>query len=245
VPAAGARSTFVRMTSWKLRQAALMLRGLRPHKPSPLGAFARGLVAGAAGAGVQSLFFRATSAAAPEPSQPPPREAKPDGSGESELQTLSRRFAEGLMLRGPLEGAAKDRAASATHYLFGAAWGGLYGLWRETARAPATIFGLAVWMLSDNVILPLFRLSAWPHRYSPKEHAYAAEAHIVYGLATAAAYALLRDIGPNLPLEALPALAALQLRAWWRRTPPVRLWRRNEPMPVRFFDQFVDRAALA
>jgi hypothetical protein len=230
---------------WKLRQAALLARGLLPHKPSPLGALARGLFAGAAGAGVQSLFFRATANVAPGQSEPSERETKPDGQDETELQTVSRRFAEGLMQRGPLEGAAKNRAASAAHFLFGAAWGGLYGLWRESGRAPASLFGLAVWMLSDNLILPLFRLSAWPHRYSLKEHAYAAEAHIVYGLSTAAAYALLRDVGPDLPLEALPALAALQLRSWWRRTPPARLMRRAEPLPVRFFEQLAQRAALA
>jgi hypothetical protein len=233
------------MNRWKLRQAALLVRGLRPHKPGPLGALARGLVAGAAGAGVQSLFFRATAPVAPRPSQPPATETKPDGQDETNLETLSRRFAEGLMQRGPLEGAAKHRAASATHYLFGAVWGGLYAMWRESGRAPATLFGLAVWMLSDNFILPLFRLSAWPHRYSVKEHAYAAEAHLVYGLSTAAAYALLRDIGPDLPLEALPALAALQLRSWWRRTPPARLLHRDDPLPIRVFEQFVGRAALA
>src|SRR5689334_1892551 len=100
------------MNRWKLRQAALLLRGLRPHKPGPLGALARGFLAGAAGAGVQSLFFRATASIAPQPSQPPGDETRPGASGESELQTGSRRFAEGLLQRGPLEGAAKDRAAS-------------------------------------------------------------------------------------------------------------------------------------
>src|SRR5690348_13255602 len=121
---------------WKLRQAALLARGLLPHKPSPFGALARGALAGAAGAGVQSLLSRTTADMAPQTSEQPARESKP-----------------------------------AARYLSGAAWGALYGVCRESARVPASLFGLAVWMLSDNLVRPLLRLAAWPHRSSVKEHA--------------------------------------------------------------------------
>jgi hypothetical protein len=232
------------MKRWKLRQAAALARALRPRKPTPLGALARGLAAGALGTGAQDVFFRATARWKPRPVELPPGEGKPDGQGENNVETVARRFTECMMMRGPLEGEAKQRAGTAVHYLFGAAWGALYGLWRESGRAPVSAFSLTVWMVGDNFLLPLFRLSAWPQHYNAATHAYAVLAHLAYGLGTAGAYALLRDLGRG-PLVAIPALAVLQLRSWLRRTPPARLLRRAEPLPVRTFNQFLDRVALA
>ena len=219
---------------------------IRRRAPSPLGALLRGLIAGAAGAGLQSLFFRATSRWTPEPTQLPPHEGgKPSREQkENNLETAGRRIVEGLMKRGPLRAAEKRRAATVVHYLFGAAWGGIYGLWRESGRSPASIFGVVVWMASDNLILPAFRLSGWPHRYRLAEHGYALNAHLVYGVGTAAAYALLRDVGTG-PLAALPAIVALQARAWAMRTPPGQLAQRAQPWPKKFFNQFANRVALA
>jgi hypothetical protein len=232
------------MKRWKIRQALALPRALRPRKPTPLGALARGLLAGAAGTFAQDLFFRASARWAPRSVELPPGEGKPDGRDESSLETASRRLVECMMMRAPLRAEAKRRAATVLHYLFGAGFGGLYGLWRETARVPASIFGLTVWMVGDNLLLPLFRLAAWPQHYNAAIHAYAIQAHLAYGLGTAAAYALLRDVGP-VPIAALPAVAAVQLRGWLRRTPPARLRRRFEPPPRRYFNQFLDRVALA
>ena len=61
----------------------MLVRGLRPHKPSPLGALARGFLAGAAGAGVQSLFVRATASIAPQPSQPPAGQSGNDAQAQA------------------------------------------------------------------------------------------------------------------------------------------------------------------
>ena len=221
-------------------------RLLRRRPPSPLGALVRGLIAGAAGAGLQSLFFRATARWTPEPTRVPPDQGgKPAREQkENNLETTGRRFVEGLMKRGPLHAAEKRRAATAVHYLFGAMWGGLYGLWRESGRSPGSVFGVVVWLASDNLILPAFRLSGWPQRYRLAEHGYALQAHLVYGVGTAAAYALLRDVG-SAPLAALPALVALQARAWALRTPPGRLAQRAQPWPKKFFNQFANRVALA
>jgi hypothetical protein len=219
---------------------------LRSRAPSPLGALVRGMVAGVAGAALQSLFLRATSRWTPEATQlspenggKPAREQK-----ENNLETAGRRVVEGLMQRGPLRAVEKRRAATAVHYLFGAAWGGLYGLWRESGRSSGTAFGALVWMASDNLILPAFRLSGWPQRYRLAEHGYALQAHLTYGVGTAAAYALLRDVGAA-PLAALPALVLLQARAWALRTPLGRLLQRAQPWPKKFYNQFANRVALA
>lgn len=196
----------------------------RKKAPSPLGALARGLAAGAVGSLAQSLFFKLTKQWAPTPTRLPAGVAKPEpeAKDESGLETVARRLTTGMMQRGPLDPVAKGNVGNGIHYAFGAVWGGLYGLWRESFRASSLGFGALVWMASDNLLLPLFRVSAWPNRYSLKEHHYALQAHLVYGLSTAAAYALLRNLGP-VPLAALPAMAALQLRAWALRAPPAKL----------------------
>ena len=73
-------------------------------------------------------------------------------------------------------------------------------------------FGAAVWLLSDDILLPAFRLAAWPHHYPVKNHLYAIAAHAVYGAAVAATFEGLRR-------ASLPATAALG--GYWltRRAP--------------------------
>ena len=224
-----------------------LLAAARRKAPTPLGALARGMAAGAIGAGVQSLFFRATRRWMPKPTQVPPELGKPEpeARGETSLETVARRTANGLMQRGPIDDRTRSALGTLVHYGFGAAWGGLYGLLRESTRVSALGFGALVWMASDNLLLPAFRLSAWPTRYSAREHHYALQAHFAYGLSTSAAYALLRDVGP-LPLGTVPAMVCLQAWAWLLRTPPARLLRRAEPWHKRLLHgTLVQKAALA
>ena len=219
---------------------------LRKKSPSPAGALLRGMIAGAAGALVQSLFFRATVKLAPTPTPLPPglQNPEPEAKEETALQTGARRLVTGMMKR-ELSPAEKERASALAHVGFGALWGGLYGLLRESLPAlPASLFGLGVWMASDNLILPAFKLSAWPQHYSLKEHHYAMHAHVVYGVATAGTYAVLRDLGA-VPLAALPAVVALQARSWLSRTPPGRLIERRRSMPQRFATQWINRVVHA
>ena len=229
-----------------MKRIRLLRAAVRRKAPSPLGALARGLVAGAAGAGAQSLFFALTKKWAPKTPPPPPGEGKPEGEDVSSLEAVATRLAGGMMKRGPLPPEQKARAASAVHYLFGAAWGGVYALCRESLpRISPLLFGACVWMASDNLILPAFRLAAWPHRYPLKVHHYALHAHFAYGLATAGTYALLRDLGP-VPLGAIPAMIALQAWAWLLRTPPARLLQRRQAWPRRMlYGTLVQKAALA
>ncbi len=226
-----------------MNRLRIVQAALRRKAPSPLGALARGLIAGAIGAGAQSIFFKLVRS--PPPSRPPEGEGKPEGDDVSALQAMAGRTVEGLMKR-PLPPEAKARVASAIHYLFGAMWGGVYGLTRESLPAfPPPLFGAAVWMASDNLLLPAFRLAAWPHRYGVKEHRYALGAHVAYGMATAGSYAVLRDLGP-MPLTAVPAMVLLQAWAFLMRLPPARLVLRTRPWTTRFLHgTLVQKAALA
>jgi hypothetical protein len=164
--------------------------------PTPLGALARGLAAGAAGSAVQNLFFQATRTIAPGTPRGVFAPPEPEQLEESETQTIARRFVEGFMHR-PLSPAGEARGATVVHYAFGAALGGAYGLLRETVpavRRPAGVvaFSLGAWMVGDDLIVPAFRLGAWPRAYPLKTHAYAIAAHLVFGAAVAFAYEAMR-----------------------------------------------------
>jgi hypothetical protein len=228
-----------------LRRVALGRAVVRRKASTPIGALARGLCAGIVGALAQDLFFRVTARLAPRPTPVPPELGKPEreATHEHNLETAARRLYVGMMRRGPLDAPAKRRLAGALHYAFGAAWGALYALLRESVPAvPATLFGIGVWAMSDGLLLPAFRLAAWPRHYSLREHHYALHAHVVYALATAGAYAALRDLGA-VPLAALPALIALHARLWLSRLPPGQLvFGRREPQ---FAAQWIDRVAHA
>ena len=160
------------------------------RRRTPIAALLEGLIAGAIGAGVQTLFFRATRSITP-PSPPDAfRPPKPQAAKETQTEMVARRLVEGLAQRGPLSEQAKKRGAELVHYGFGAGWGALYGLLRESypsMRRPSGVLGFsaAVWLLGDNLLLPVIRVAGWPHRYPLKTHAYALAAHLAYGAGVA------------------------------------------------------------
>jgi Protein of unknown function (DUF1440) len=172
-------------------------------------------VAGFVGSVAQNLFFAWTKKLAPEPSIQAFEPAEAEQRTEMPTQTIARRVAEQLARRGPLEHTAG--AAQAVHLTFGSAWGGLYGLAAGTLPRLGTLkgglgFGLVVCLISDDILLPAFRLSAWPHQYPVKTHLYAIAAHAVYGAAVASTFAALQR-------AATPATAALGALLITRRVP--------------------------
>ena len=182
---------------------------------SPLGAFCGGLAAGLVGAVAQNLFFTWTRRLAPRPSLEAFEPVEPEQRHEQPTQTIARRFKEHLVHAGPLTDS--ERAAQLVHLAFGSAWGGVYGLVAGTVPRSASLrgglaFGAVVWLLSDDVLLPAFKLAAWPQHYPVKTHLYAMAAHAVYGAAVAGTFESLRR-------ASLPATAALG--AYWltRRVP--------------------------
>ncbi len=167
------------------------------RRPSPLGALVRGLAAGAVGSAIQSRFFDLTSGLAPRGGKrvfEPPEGAQRE---ERATETVARRFVEGLMKRGPLDGEQKKRGAVAVHYALGSMFGAAWGLVRESypaLRGPLGVagFGVAAWMVGDNLLYPAFRLGAGPRAYPLSTHAYALGAHLVFAAATGSAYEALR-----------------------------------------------------
>ena len=185
---------------------------------SPFRALVGGLVAGAVGALVQSLFFRATSRLAPPQPEgvftPPEDEQK----NETPTATVARRLVRHGLQR-ELSEEGKMRGARYVHYASGAAWGGLYGIVRESFPVLAGPLGMLgystlVFVASDLVILPAFRLSAGARAYPLQNHAYGLAAHVAYGAGLWGAY----EAGQRIPWSAAFELAAWRSLAAWGAT---------------------------
>jgi uncharacterized membrane protein YagU involved in acid resistance len=74
------------------------------------------------------------------------------------------------------------------HYTFGTTTGALYGALADAIPALTTAggvpFGLAVWLLADELATPALGLSQPPTRQDRVTHVYALTSHCIYGLAT-------------------------------------------------------------
>jgi uncharacterized membrane protein YagU involved in acid resistance len=186
-------------------------------RSSPLIAFAGGLVAGFLGSVAQNLFFASTKKLAPSSSPQSFEPVEPEQATETATQTVARRVTEQLARRGPIQ--HRQLGAQVVHHAFGSGWGAAYGLIASSLARPGVltsglVFGTLVWLVSDDILLPAFRLSAWPHHYPVKTHLYALAAHAVYGITVAAAHAALERSSP----AAQAALGSLWVT---RRVPKV------------------------
>jgi uncharacterized membrane protein YagU involved in acid resistance len=91
----------------------------------------------------------------------------------------------------------KDVAGVALHYAMGATSGALYGAIAEVApeaRAGLGLpFGVAVWLIADEGIVPAAGLSKSPAEYPLSIHAYSFASHLVFGLTTELVRRAVRD----------------------------------------------------
>jgi len=81
-------------------------------------------------------------------------------------------------------------AGEAVHYAMGATSGAIYGAMAEVApvvtAVEGTAFGTAVWLVADEVSLPVLGLSKPPTSIPLSTHVYALASHFVYGAVTEA-----------------------------------------------------------
>jgi Protein of unknown function (DUF1440) len=97
-----------------------------------------------------------------------------------------------------LDGGEKEAAGMAVHYGFSLVTGGIYGVAAELAP-DATVgagapFGAAVWLIADEIAVPLAGLSKGPTAYPLSKHAYSLASHFVYGVTTEAARRAVRNL---------------------------------------------------
>ena len=84
----------------------------------------------------------------------------------------------------------KETLSYTVHWGYGLAMGGLYGLVRGRAEgadaAGGLVFGTALWLLGDELMVSLLGLAKGPTAFPPAQHAHRLGAHAAYGLTTAA-----------------------------------------------------------
>ena len=84
----------------------------------------------------------------------------------------------------PLTQREKKQAGPLVHYAMGAASGALYGALAEmapvTATGGGTLFGSALWLVADEVLVPTLGLSKPPSAYPASTHGQSLASHLVY-----------------------------------------------------------------
>jgi hypothetical protein len=164
---------------------------------TPVGAIARGLVAGAVGtAAMDAFLYRRYRRGGGEERF----EAWESSAGISDWEQapapaqVGRRLVEGLFQR-PLPPSAARLTNNLTHWAFGIVNGAGYGIVAESLRAPRVLYGLpfgaSVWA-GGYVVLPAAGLYEPIWHYDAKTLAKDLSAHLVYGLATAIGLRALR-----------------------------------------------------
>jgi hypothetical protein len=117
--------------------------------------------------------------------------------GENAAVAVGRILYEKIRHREPDE-QTRNKLGSVVHWGYGIKMGGAYGLIR--GRKPkldllgGLAYGAALWAIGDEMAVPLLGLAEGPKAYPKSLHAETFGAHLVYGVATAAATQLLERV---------------------------------------------------
>lgn len=106
-------------------------------------------------------------------------------------------IAEPLLGR-PLTVPEKEVGGPIMHYLFGAAVGALYGAAAETdrsmTRAAGIPYGVAVWLIADEIGMHAAGFATKPADYPVSRHAATLATHIVFGISVETVRRLMRGL---------------------------------------------------
>lgn len=93
----------------------------------------------------------------------------------------------------------KARLSNGVHWMYGLGMAALYGALRAGRPAPmrrdlatGAGFGALLWLLGDEVVIPLLGLAEGPKATPPQGHAQTLAGHLGYGLVTGAGYSAVR-----------------------------------------------------
>jgi hypothetical protein len=119
-------------------------------------------------------------------------------SGGQEPATYRAAEAAAHLIGRSIPAAQKALAGEVVHYVTGAGWGALFGVLAPRVPAPVVAAGAAwgavVWLLGDELLVPLLGWARGPTHYPASAHAKALASHLVYGAATDAGYRALRAV---------------------------------------------------
>jgi hypothetical protein len=86
----------------------------------------------------------------------------------------------------PVKATKKKTADSVVHYLTAGIIGGAYGLlggkFPRLFTGQGMLFGIAVWLVADELAVPALRLGPPPARTKAKDHALCLGSHLVFGI---------------------------------------------------------------
>jgi uncharacterized membrane protein YagU involved in acid resistance len=150
-----------------------------------------GLAGGLVGSFAMERFQRALGVVSPDVGGAPGGGGQQYRKPQSEPATYVAADALAQAATGqPVPPSLKPAAGSLVHYAFGGSVGVLYGA--LTAARPALAagsgvpFGIAVWIVADELGMPMSGLAKPPTEYPLRDHASALSAHLVYGAVTEA-----------------------------------------------------------
>lgn len=117
------------------------------------------------------------------PSQSEPRSHEnPLSTSEQLIDATSKR----LLNRTPTQ-RQRELLGSISHYGFGMTAGAIYGVLARhnptLTRGHGTLYGLLVWLVADEMLVPAMRIADPPWRSPLRLHLYAIAAHLAYGSA--------------------------------------------------------------
>jgi Protein of unknown function (DUF1440) len=168
----------------------------QPTTLTPIGAVARGLLAGAVGTAAMDRFLYVRYRRGGGKERPEEWEFSEDLSGWEGAPApaqVGKRLWEGLF-QVELPPTRAELVNNVMHWAYGTLWGALYGIVVGSLPKRRVRYGLsfgASVVASDYVILPAAKLYKPIWEYDAKTLAKDLTAHLVYGLATAAAMRLL------------------------------------------------------
>jgi hypothetical protein len=170
-----------------------MARWGRERRPGPVADAAIGAASGLAASWLMSAAYRPIWRAGSE--QTREREQAAQAGMPPATVRAAEAAAAAVGRRIPEE--KKGLGGWLVHYAYGVAWGAAFALGARAlgARWPVgagLVFGAALWVASDEVLVPAFRFSRPPTRYPASTHAKGLAAHLVYGVATDAGWRLAR-----------------------------------------------------
>ncbi len=165
------------------------------RRATPLGAVARGVLAGATGTAAMTAWqelsskLRSASGGGGEKGGEKEKGADPWESAPAPA-VVAKRVLEGVF-RVEVPPERISLLTNVMHWGYGTAWGAVYGLLQGTIRANpvahGAFFGTGVWAMSYVELVPM-GLYQPPWRYPAKTLAKDLSYHVVYGLGVATAY---------------------------------------------------------
>ncbi len=162
--------------------------------------YVAGAAGGAAGTAAMSLYMKGMRSLKKDGHNPQdgPKQQEHDVSligrqhqeGEPATAAIGRLMYRKVTGREP-DQAMRGKLSNLVHWGYGVDMGATYGLLRDRKRKLDIVGGLAfgagLWLLGDEVAVPLLGLAEGPKAYPKRLHAETLGAHLVYGAVTAVA----------------------------------------------------------